>query len=233
MFPEYTYSHDLEPIYRNYSNENSTVIIGGSGLETIGNEFYAYCPIFLPNQEIIKVYKKHITNDERILSQGQIIAFPNEVPREIRLIVGENEILFSVYVCYDFIIEAKNDRADIVFVPQYESSPQQFINEGDKVSKGMKNFVIGANNSNNNQRSLGFAILNSTMINGLSMQSYRNQNYENAGQKLDQHHTTIYDVLGERIMVFRLNIGRPYSLPFTFSLDDSEPVLIPIKNITI
>lgn len=234
LFPEYTYSDELQEIYQNYCNENGCIIIGGSGLEAIGNNFYAYSPVFLPNQETIKVYKKHITNDETVYSEGRIIAYPNDVQREISISVDEDtSFTVSVYVCYDFLIENKK-RTDVIFVPQYEQSPQQFINEGDRISKGMKNFVLGANNSNNNQRSLGFAILNSQLITALTARHWRPENYlDGQGNQMDFHHTTFYDTQGEKLLKFRINIGRPYSLPYTYNLADNQPILIPLPDIAI
>lgn len=234
IFPEFTFSSELEEIYQTFSNVNSCVIIGGSGLESIGDKFYAYCPIFIPNQPVLKVYKKYITHTETILSYGKLIGYDDDVQREIVLTHGDIDISFSVYICYDFLVENKNKRTDIIFIPQYESSPDQYINEADRLSKGFRNFVIGCNNCNNNQRSLGFAILNNSVIELLSLQGYRNQLYSDMNQnKLNHHHTVFYDVNDERIITFDLNIGKPYSLPFTYNLANMQPVLIPIKNASI
>lgn len=232
VFPEYSYAEEeLEDIYQNFANENNCVIIGGSGLEKVGTNFYAYCPVFIPNQNIIRVYKKHITHQETIISQGRLIPFKDDVQREIALTIGDKDLTFSVYVCYDFLVENKSVRTDMIFIPQYEGSPEQFINEGDRLSKGYRNFVIGCNNCNNNQRSLGFAILNSGIINLLHIQNYRDQRYSDANnQNLNHHHTIFYDINDERIITFDLNIGRPYSLPFNYNLGNLQPVLIPRNN---
>lgn len=234
LFPEYTYNTELQEIYQNYCNQNDCIIIGGSGLEPIGHSFYAYSPIFIPNQEVSKVYKKHITYDETVYSGGRIIGYPNEVQRQIRINGADNDIKFSVYICYDFLIENKLERDDIIFVPQYEHSPLQFMNEGDRISKGFKNFVIGANNANNNQRNLGFAILNSQLITALTAMGWRLGNYLDAeANRLDFHHTIFYDTKGELVLKFRINIGRPYSLPYTYNLGDNQPILIPLSNTAI
>ncbi|HLF52555.1 hypothetical protein [Flavobacterium sp.] len=231
IFPEYTYSLVLEEIYQNFSNDNNCVIIGGSGLEQIGNKYYAYCPVFIPNSASIKVYKKYITAEETVLSAGKIIGYENDVQREIVLTIGDRDLSFSIYVCYDFLVENKDKRSDIIFVPQYEGSPEQFINEGDRISKGYRNFVIGCNNCNNNQRSIGFAILNSSLIDSLHLQHYRNSEYNDMNAKhLNQHHTIFYDINKERLISFDINIGRPYSLPFNYNLGNLKPVLIPINN---
>lgn len=234
LFPEYTYDGVLQNLYQDYANANSCVIIGGSGLEQVGANYYAYSPIFLPNEEPVRVYKKHITNTETVLSEGRIIGYPDAVQREISISVTEDtSYTFSVFVCLDFLIEPKN-RTNIVFVPQYEPSPQRFINEGDTFSKGHQSFVLGSNNSNNNQRSLGFAILNNNLIEALAQRNWRQATYLDGGGNLQEfHHTTFYDTQGERLLKFRINIGRPYSLPFTFNLADHQPVLIPLPEIAI
>nr|WP_321486884.1 hypothetical protein [uncultured Draconibacterium sp.] len=231
IFPEFTYSLELQDMYQTFSNENNCVIIGGSGLEPIGTKFYAYCPVFIPHQPIVKVYKKHITHPETILSSGKLIGYNDDVQREIVLNIGDMDVSISVYVCYDFLVENKNNRTDIIFIPQYEGSPEQFINEGDRLSKGFRNFVLGSNNCNNNQRSLGFAILNNTIIELLHLQGYRDSEYSDMNQKkLNHHHTVFYDINDDRIATFDLNIGRPYSLPFNYNLANLQPVLIPINN---
>lgn len=234
LFPEYTYSNELQEVFQNYCNQNECIIIGGSGLEEVGENFYAYSPVFLPNQDPLKVYKKHITNDETVYSEGRIINYPDEVQREISISVDDDtSYKVAVYVCYDFLIENKT-RSDVIFVPQYEQSPQQFINEGDRISKGLRNFVLGANNSNNGQRSLGFAILNSQLTTALSVRGWRQENYlDGEGNQMDFHHTTIYDTQGERLLKFRINIGRPYSLPYTYNLADNQPILVPLPDIAI
>jgi hypothetical protein len=231
MFPEYTFSDELNILYQTFSNSNNCIIIAGSGLEQIGNNYYAYCPVFLPNQEIIKVYKKRITDDEKIFSSGRIVDFPNEVQRQIRVEIADYSISFSVYVCYDFIIENKNNRTDLIFVPQYESSPERFINESDKISRGYNNFVLGANNSNENQRSLGFATINKTIITALSARNWRQNNYNDGEERpLNHHFSVFYDITGERQIKFRLNVGKPFSFPITFSLEGGEPLIIPINE---
>lgn len=234
LFPEYTYTDELQVQYQNYCNDNNCIIIGGSGLESVGANFYAYAPVFIPNKELMKVYKRHITNDETIYSGGRIIPYPDEVQRQIRLEGEENDILFSVFVCYDFLIENKTEREDIVFVPQYEQSPQQFITEGDRISKGMRNFVLGANNSNDDQQSLGFAILNGTLITALANGHWRNAEYNDGqGEPMNYHNTIIYDTTGEKLLTFRLNLAKPFSLAFNYSLVGGGPILIPVSNINL
>ena len=234
LFPEYTYTEELQEQYQNYCNENNCIIIGGSGLESVGANFYAYAPVFIPNKELMKVYKRHITNDETIYSGGRIIPYPDEVLRQIRLEGEVNDILFSVFVCYDFLIENKTERDDIVFVPQYEQSPQQFIAEGDRISKGMRNFVLGANNSNDNQQSLGFAILNGALITALANGNWRNVEYNDGqGEAMNYHNTIVYDTTGEKLLTFRLNLAKPFSLAFNYSLVGGGPILIPVANINL
>ena len=234
LFPEYTYNEALQNLYQDYSNANNCIIIGGSGLEEVGANYYAYSPIFFPNREPINVYKKNITTTETVLSGGRIIGYPNEVQREFSISVNEDtSYTFSVFVCYDFLIDPKS-RTNIIFVPQNEPSPQQFINEADRISKGHESFVLGSNNSNDNHRSLGFAILNSQLITALAERGWRQLTYNDGNGNLREfHHTTFYDIQGERLLKFRINIGRPYSLPFTFNFGDHQPVLIPLSDIAI
>lgn len=217
-----------------FCDRNGCIIVGGSGLEPIGNDFYSFCPIFIPNSPIIKIYKKQITHPEITLSNGKIIAYPDEVQRRIELNLDDRDISFSVYICYDFLIENKNKRTDLIFVPQYEASPEQFITESDKISKGYTNFVFGANNCNNNQRSLGFAVLNRALIESLHIQQLRREAYRDAeNNTLNYDHTIFYDVNDERLMTFDVNIGRPFSLPYNFTLNGHQPVLIPRRNMPI
>lgn len=232
LFPEYTYTDELQIQYQNFSNQNNCIIIGGSGLEAVNANFYAFAPVFLPNQELIKVYKRRITPIETVISGGKLIDYPDKVPRQIRVAVNDDtDVIVSVYVCYDFLVENKSDRDDIIFVPQYEPSPQQFISEGDKISKGWENFVFGANNSNNNQRSLGFASLNSQIINGLASRNWRAHAYSDEhGNQMNYHNTISYDIQGEKLLTFRINVGKPFSKASTFSFEGNQPILVPIAE---
>ena len=237
LFHEYTYTEELRELYQNYSNQNNCIIIGGSGLESNGANFYAYAPVFTPNQELIKVYKRRITHVETILSESRIIDYPNKVPRQIKVAINNDiDVLVSVYVCYDFLVEGKTEvRDDIIFVPQFEPSPQQFITEGDKISKGWDNFVLGANNSNDNQRSIGFVpTLNSQSINSLALRHWRDKRYPSGKGKLDSHHHTIsFDITGEKLITFQLNVGNPVTKGSTLSFVSSQPNFKPIAEFAL
>lgn len=237
LFPEYTYTEELREVYQEYSNQNSCIIIGGSGLESIGQNFYAFAPVFIPNQEPIKVYKKRITQVETGLSGGHIIDYPDKVQRRMEIEINADLKLYvSVYVCYDFLVENKNEfRDDIIFVPQYEPSPQIYITEADKVSNGWENFVLGANNANNNQRSIGFTpTLNGQIINALTLRQWRTSRYPSGRAKLQSHHHTIaYDISNERLLTFSLNVGNPRSKTSTFSFIPQQPNFIPITELVL
>ncbi len=239
LFPEYTYSDVLRLKLQKYCDDNDCIIIAGSGLEkTPEDTFYAYCPVFSPNNELTKVYKKFITPSEKVYAANKIVPYPNETQRIIRLNANSLDdycFTISVYVCYDFIQENKKERTDIIFVPQYEKSPHMFINEGDRISKGENCFVLGANNVDNNQRSLGFVGLNSTIINALSNKCWRPSSYNDGDKekKFPYHHTIIYDTTGERILILDINLSKPYSLSHDYSVNETMPVVIPIKIIEI
>lgn len=237
LFPEYTYTEELREVYQAYSNQNNCIIIGGSGLESIGANFYAYAPVFIPNQELIKVYKKRITPVETGLSGGRIIDYPEKVQRRMEVEINPDLKLYvSVYVCYDFLVENKNEfRDDIIFVPQYEPSPQMYITEGDRVSNGWENFVLGANNSNNNQRSIGFTpTLSGQIINALVLRQWRATRYPLGRAKLlSHHHTVAYDTTEEKLLTFSLNVGNPRSKASTFSFVPMQPNFIPLKELAL
>jgi len=168
-FPEYTYSDELYDLFRNFSNQNKIIIIGGSGIENNGNISYAYCPIFIPNKDLIKVYKKYPTVEEKAFSKGRLIAFPDATERHFLIEFNNYEFVFSVYICYDFLQEKYSKRSDIVIIQQYEKSPRHFINSSTSIIQGFDNFVLGVNNSDGQTlRSLGFGNLNSTLINAFS-----------------------------------------------------------------
>lgn len=230
VFPEYSYNDDLYQLYRNYSDQNNCIVIGGSGLqENADSSLYAFCPVFIPNTELIKVYKKHITVPETVISGGRLRNYTDDIQRLIVIDLNGFSITFSVYVCYDFIRESKDYRADIVFIPQFELSPDTYISHGDDTVKKHRNFVVGCNNANG--RSIGFAIINNSIINGLHIGSYRSPNYIDANQKfLMHHHTVIYDTMEEKIITMNLNLGCPFSLPFNIY---NQPVIIPTGIITI
>jgi len=238
LFPEYTYSSELQELYRDYSNQNNCIIIGGSGLESFGTKYYAYAPVFIPNQDLIKVYKRRITPIETVLSGGKIIDYPDKVQRHIEVSISdETDVRISVYVCYDFFVENKTEqRSDIIFVPQYEPSPQSFISEAEKTSKGWDNFVLGANNSNDNQRSVGFVPnLNDQIINGLALREWRDERYPSDGRKnLDREHYRIsFDITGEKLITFNLNVGNPVADISTFSYVSNQPNFIPLNKIDL
>jgi hypothetical protein len=234
LMPEYTYTPDLEELYQQFCNDYKSIIIAGSGLEQSGGDFYAYAPVFIPDTTPMKVYKKFVTDMEKVSGEGRIVNYPGEVQRRIAVQRGDSEMVFSVYVCNDFLMENKSERSDVVFVPQYEPSPQQFMNEADRIAKGMRCFVLGANNANNNQRSIGCAILNSSLISGISGRNWRLPHYnDDGGQPLGLHHTIVYDIQGERIIKLKLNIGCPYSLPYSFNLVGQGPVIVPRGDVAI
>ncbi len=239
VFPEYCYTEGLREKYQTHSDANNSVIIAGSGLEEIGNNYYAFCPIFVPNREPIKIYKKHITLNERMLSNGRILPYPDDVQREIPVEYQNRIVMISVYICYDFLVEAPQNRTDITFVPQFENEPGQFISRASELSKGDLNFVFGANcigatDNGNNRRSLGFAVLNNAGVNNLSVLNWRNSNYQDAnGNHLTHHMSVVYDQAEESIITFNANVGIPYSMQFNFRYQDVEPVVVPKEIILL
>jgi hypothetical protein len=239
VFPEYMYSNQLENLFQQYCNETNCVIIGGSGLEPATDGYYAYCPIFLPNSLPSKVYKRYITTTETMYSGSTIVPYDNENQRSISITKGNKRISFSVYLCSDFIYygerdAATTDRNDIIFIPQYEPSPNQFIVIGDRISKGCSTFILGANNSNDNQRSLGFATLNSDSINALRDRQFRRATYSDGdGNQMDYHHTIFYDFQNEMLFQFDINVGRPFALPFIFAHEQRQPVVVPINRLQL
>lgn len=227
-FPEYTYSDQLFDLYRNFSNQNNIIIIGGSGIETDGNNSYAYCPLFIPNKDLIKVYKKYLTVEERTFSKGKLIPFPNSTEREFCIEFNNYEYVFSVYICYDFLQEKYNQRSDIVFIPQFETSPRHFINSSPSIIQGFDNFVLGVNNSDGKSlRSLGFGNLNSTLINAFSKLKKRKKDYKDTdGTKLNEHYSLIYDLTEEQLLKLRLNLANPVPKQYNFSYTQYEPTIL-------
>lgn len=237
LFPEYTYSENLNELFQNYSNAHNIIIIGGSGLEpTEDGKFYAFSPVFIPNENIFKVYKKNIIQVERGLSAGALIPYPHEIKRTMNFLEDENgrKYSFSVFICSDFLIENRDQRADIFFVPQYENSPGQFLTQGHTYSSGHKNFIIGANNADHEQRSLGFAILNNSTIDVLAQRNFRRGAYNDENGSPQTYNPSLaYDMTGEKLLKIDLNIGRPYSLSYDFHFTPINPVLIPKELISL
>ena len=226
-FPEYTYSESLNELYRNFSNQNNIIIIGGSGIEINGNNSFAYCPIFIPNKDLIKVYKKFITVDERALSGGRLIPYPNETERNFLIQYNDYEYVFSVFICYDFLQESYNNRSDIVFVPQFEKSPRHFINCATDIVQGFDNFVLGINNSNDSMRSVGFGNLNSTLIHAFTKLKKRKKEYKDTdGNHLNEHFNLIYDLTEEQLLKIRINLANPVPKPYNFSYSQYEPTVL-------
>lgn len=226
-FPEYTYSEELNDLYRNFSNQYNIIIIGGSGIEINGNNSFAYCPIFIPNKELIKVYKKYITIDERTLSSGRLIPYPNATERNFLIQYNEFEYVFSVFICYDFLQETYNNRSDIVFIPQFEKSPRHFINSATDIVQGFDNFVFGVNNSNNIYRSIGFGNLNSTLINAFTKLKKRKKEYkDDDNNHLNEHFAVIYDLTVEQLIKLRINLANPVPKPYNFSYSQYEPTVL-------
>jgi hypothetical protein len=227
-FPEYTYSDQLFDLYRDFSNQYNIIIIGGSGIESYGNNYYAYCPIFIPNKELIKVYKKHVTVEERTYSRGRLISYPNETERDFLIDFNNYEYVFSVYICYDFLQENYSKRSDIVFVPQFETSPRLFINTSTNIIQGFDNFVLGINNSDGiSLRSLGFGNLNPSLINAFSKMRKRKKYYKDEDQKeLNEHFSLIYDLTDEQLLRLRLNLANPVPKHYNFSYTQHEPTIL-------
>ena len=224
-FPEYSYSEELYDIYKCFSDENNVIIVGGSGLEAIDDKFYAYTPVFIPTKDMRKVYKKHITIKEKTLSRGKLIVYPNPIERDFRIERNDICFVFSVFICYDFLQENYNERTDVVFIPQFESSPKLFINTANLIVQGRENFVFGVNNSDNiSLRSLGFANLNTTIMDSFIKFKIRKKEYkDNNGEHLLEHHTLIYDIIEERVLTFRLNLAKPVPKRYNFSYNNYEP----------
>ncbi len=227
-FPEYTYSDQLFDLYRDFANQYNIIIIGGSGIESDGNNCFAYCPIFIPVKELIKVYKKHVTVEERTYSRGRLISYPNETERDFLIDFNNYEYVFSVYICYDFLQENYSKRSDIVFVPQFETSPRLFINTSTNIIQGFDNFVLGINNSDGTSlRSLGFGNLNPSLINAFSKMKKRKKNYKDADQKeLNEHFSLIYDLTDEQLLRLRLNLANPVPKHYNFSYTQYEPTIL-------
>lgn len=230
-FPEFTYNDSLYDRFRAFSDEYGIVIIGGSGLEQINdNQLYAYCPVFFPNKDLVKVYKRFITIDERTYSQGRLISYPNFTQQNFKIINQELEYVISIYICYDFLQNEYPSRTDVVFVPQLEGSPRHFINRGNEIVQGYDNFVFGINNFQNQQRSIGFANLNNAIIRMLTKFKLRKELYQEANNdKLAEHHTIVYDLDTERILKLRLNLAKPVPKPYNFSYQNYEPNIMLIQ----
>lgn len=227
-FPEFSYNESLFQVYKNFSDLNGVIIIAGSGIESAGNnQFYAYCPVFLPNEETVKVYKQFITVDEKAYSKGKLIEYPNSTQRDFKIINDDLEYVFSIYICYDFLQSNYKIRTDVVFIPQLENSPRHFLNKGNDTVQGYDNFVFGINNHFNGLRSLGFANLNSSIIKAFAKFKIRKDSYLDAsGEKLNEHHTIVYDILNEQTLKFRLNLAKPVAKPYNFSYQNYEPNII-------
>lgn len=224
-FPEFTYCDSLYDLYTNFSIENEVIIIGGSGLEEYQTDkYFAYCPIFFPNGEIAKVYKQFITVEEKTYSKGKLVGYPNPTQRDYKIITEELEYVISIFICYDFLQCEYKLRTDVVFIPQLEKSPQHFINRGNNIVQGFDNFVFGVNNFTGSSRSIGFTNLNSSLISAFSSMKFRKQKYvDSEGEKLNEHHTIIYDVKEEKIIKLRLNLAKPVPKPYNFSYQNHEP----------
>jgi len=229
-FPEFSYNESLFEIYKQFSDENNVIIIGGSGLEEVEGGFYAFCPVFIPNKELIKVYKRYLTIEERTYSRGQLLPYPNPTERHFRIEQNNDEYVFSIYICYDFLQDTYDSRSDIVFIPQFEKSPRHFINEANKIVQGFDNFVLGINNSDNSMRSIGFANLNKSMIQAFSSMNIRRKHYKDQDDEfLNEHHTIIYDIIDEQRISFRLNLANPVPKPYNFSYSNYEPSVLVLK----
>jgi len=217
LFPEYTYASELEELYQNHSNQNNCIIIGGSGLESNGENFYAFAPVFIPNQPLLKVYKRNITPFEESFSGSKIIGYPREIQRVITVPVKKGlGVTISVYVCLDFMRENKpKERSHIIFVPQYERKPQSFIAKANDISREDKIFVLGANNSEH--RSIGFVPnSNSQVRDGLIQTEWRKKGYPPDEEvQNDEHNTISYDITGEKLITFYLNLRNPIADQFT------------------
>jgi hypothetical protein len=226
-FPEYCYSQDLHDIYRQFSDENGVIIIGGSGIEESGADYHAFCPVFIPGKETIKVYKKVLTVPEIAFSKGRLKKYPNETERHFNIEFNDAEFVFTVYICYDFLQENYDTRTDIVFIPQYESSPNHFIHRGNTIVQGHDNFVLGINNSNDTFRSFGFANLNKTLIDAFSKQKIRKKEYKDGdGLMMNEHHSIIYDLKDEQKISIRLNLANPVPKQYNFSFHNFEPSVL-------
>ena len=184
----------------------------------------------------MKVYKGNITPLETTLSGGKLIGFPDKFERHKIIEIGDVDVQISVYVCYDFLVEnISKKRSDMIFVPQCEASPESYIAKANDTSREFENFVIGANNSDNNQRSIGFVpSLNKQVQEGLALKKWREKRYPSGtGRFDDEHHTISYDLIGEKIIVFELNLGNPISKVFTSRRGHNPLNFKPIKMIDL
>jgi predicted amidohydrolase len=226
-FPEYSYNQDLFELYRNFCDDHNIIIIGGSGIEKHNDGSFAYCPVFIPNKEMIKVYKKFLTIEERTYSKGRLIPYPNPTERHFNIELNDIEFVFTVSICYDFLQENYENRTDIIFVPQYEQSPGHFINQANNIVQGFDNFVIGVNNSGNNMRSIGFSNLNKSLIEAFGKMRIRKKEYKDADNHImNEHHTIIYDITHEQKLTVKLNLAHPVPKPYNFSYSNYEPSVI-------
>lgn len=226
-FPEYCYSNQLHDLYREFSNQNDVIIIGGSGIENNGDDYYAYCPVFIPNKDIIKVYKKVLTIPEIAFSKGRLKPYPNNTERHFNIEFNDAQFVFTIFICYDFLQENYETRTDIVFIPQFEPSPNHFINKANVVVQGHDNFVLGINNSKDTFRSIGFANLNKSLIDAFYKQKIRKKDYKDCdGFLLNEHHTIIYDLKTEQKTSIRLNLANPVPKPYNFSYHNYEPSVL-------
>ncbi len=179
VFPEYMFHLELIDIFKNFSTDNNTVIIGGSVTEKFGNGYYAFSPIFFPYREYVKVYKKNITWDEIGNSCNKIKEYPDNVTRRFSYNIRNKPIEFAVYICCDFFRESlvdENNRFHIYFVPQFEKNPSLFINQAYRHSTELWEYVIGSNVSISNYRSIGTSVLNSTIVDALVTHNFREKN---------------------------------------------------------
>lgn len=226
-FPEYSYNAELFNVYKEFSDNNNVIIIGGSGIEQVENGFYAFCPVFIPNKDSIKVYKRYVTIEERTNSRGRLLPYPNPTERHFSIEHYDREYVFSIFICYDFLQDRYDSRSDIVFIPQYESSPRHFINEANRIVQGFDNFVIGVNNSDNSLRSVGFANLNKSMIAAFTGMKKRKKEYKDQDNDLlNEHHTIFYDIKEEQRLSFKLNLANPVPKPYNFSYSNYEPTVL-------
>ena len=173
------------------------------------------------------MYKRHITQDEILNSANRIVGYPGEINRELEVSFGEDTMTMAVYICSDFLYENVANRTDIIFVPQYEASPNHFMGRGSFISGGRENFVIGANNTTNGQRSFGFAILNSAIVASCVGSNIRHETYPNLdGTTGSINHSLIYDIAEESLLTLQLNLGNPVSTATTLNPTGRRPNVI-------
>ncbi len=232
LFPEFSYSEKLEDIFRTFSDENNAIIIGGSGVDKSGEDWYCYSPVFIPGEkQFKKVYKKMITATETSLSADRIHDYPGEVTRDFTLIVDERQISFAVYVCNDFLLDLnRKDYASIYFVPQYERNAGIFRGDAYRVSTKDPSFVLGCNIVSSGFRTIGTGSCNSTVINGLATHGFRDKEYQDAGQVAYYNKAILYDVNNQCVLKFQLNLGDPRSTAHTFAQTLN---VIPTKKIDL